>query len=959
MVYLSNFLQKSTENIEKNTILHYNKLIKQKGYEMAVSSEKFLNQFYMQMRFNEMCTMYPEKLKTFKKYLKNGDYKFRGDMDMWEKRLWDAAKGTGNELPDGQNGQWAMDDDAWKDLYLEFRNALRNMQLRKSEFDDPDKDSYNRPAIGFLNDYFGKDKIFSFATASDEAEKEIEKFAECLKDRDVQNILDAAFSKMWGMTDTTCQKLLTDIEPGKKYNSDPEFQTKLLNVINAIKSASHSYYEDERNMFEALKKELDDKGLKMGNYQTILDGFDDEIDDGKLTAFKAKYKELLKDVGTNKKLQKQFQSQKITAALENAEKKVSYENKDSENFLEDSKNDKKTLWQEIKDWSKDTYEDVFEKYMSLRADRLYFSPQAKDIVGALNKKTKPTDGLDGILKAAGDAKSDLQKKSMSATKYFDWMTKTLEEIKKTKPKAFEGALRNGIQLNAVVEELIRRAVRDSENGDKHAIEAARAALEVISVSKYGLTTSKIMDSLKKEWENFSFLSDSELSWNKNEYTRMLTQAMDKSLVFVMKGIGYGATALINTINKTGSKFNGNRRGLSDASKKWEEDNEERKNAMIRKRDEDDLNDNLEIVDQQDVINGTGITDLDAEKQILKSQQTDVKNKKKALRKAERDLADAKMEYNKYVEEYNKAVDKYKQEKTNGKNKIDQKQDEVNQANTNVSAKQDEKQKLENIINDYNNMPAENKQRRAEIDKKRNELYQIKNTLQKISIPYKNAAQEARAQLLQQRYIQKKDELKNDIKKWREQEQKYNTRNTPGSEYMDAVNAIPNANMEITAAQNALTAAQTELSTTTTAVQNAINSAKNDKDTLAPDTQKAIQAYNKAKQAYDKAFADYKDAQNMSADTASKIKQFEEATKRIEELNKSISERNETVNKWDEKHKNQYDDLIAYWDLLETGRDGRVGPFYNFFTLSKKKAQEKLNNNKNTIIQNYRNDYVFA
>lgn len=915
----------------------------------------------MQMRFNEMCTMYPEKLKTFKNYLKNGDYKFRGDMDMWEKRLWDAAKGTGNELPDGQNGQWAMDDDAWEDLYREFRNALRNMQLRKSEFDDPDKDSYNRPAIGFLNDYFGKDKIFSFATASDDAEEEIEKFAECLKDRDVQNILDAAFSKMWGMKDTTCQKLLPDIKPGKKYNSDPEFQTKLLEIIQAIKLASHSYDEDERNMFEALKKELDKKGLKMGNYQTILDGFDDEIDDddGKLTAFKAKYKELLKDVGTNKKLQKQFQSQKITAALENAEKKVSYENKDSENFLEDSKNDKKTLWQEIKDWSKDTYEDVFEKYMSLRADRLYFSPQAKDIVGALNKKTKPTDGLDGILKAAGDAKSDLQKKSMSATKYFDWMTKTLEEIKKTKPKAFEGALRNGRQLNAVVEELIRRAVRDSENGDKHAIEAARAALEVISVSKYGLTTSKIMDSLKKEWENFSFLSDSGLSWNKNEYTRMLTQAMDKSLVFVMKGIGYGATALINTINKTGSKFNGNRRGLSDASKKWEEDNEERKNAMIRKRDEDDLNDNLEIVDQQDVINGTGITDLDAEKQILKSQQTDVKNKKKALRKAERDFADAKMEYNKYVQEYNEAVAKYKREQNNGQNKIDQKQDEVNQANTNVSAKQDEKQKLENIINDYNNMPAENKQRRAEIDKKRNELYQIKNTLQKISVPYKNAAQEARAQLLQQRYIQKKDELKNDIKKWREQEQKYNTRNTPGSEYMDAVNAIPNADMEITAAQNALTAAQTELSTTTTAVQKAINIAKNDKDNLAPDAKNAIQAYNKAKQAYDNALKDYKDAQNESADTASKIKQFEEATKRIEELNKSISERNETVNKWDEKHKNQYDDLIAYWDLLETGRDGRVGPFYNFFTLSKKKAQEKLNNNKNTIIQNYRNDYVFA
>lgn len=935
-------------------------MIRQKGYEMAVSSDGFLNQFYMQMRFNEMCKKYPEKLKTFKKYLENGDYKFRGDMDMWQKRLWDAANGTGNELPDGQNGQWAMDDDAWKELYLEFRDALRNMQLRKSEFDDPDdEDSYNEPAIRFLNDYFGKDKIFSFAAASTEAKTEIKKFTECLKNPEIQKILNVAFSQIWGMKDTTCQKLLTDIE-AEKYNSDPEFQTKLLNIIQTIEYASRSYNEDERNMFEDLTKALEKANLKMGDFQTILEGFDDKkIDSGKLTDFKANYKELLKTVGTNKKIQKQFHSQKITAALENAEKKVSYENKDSENFLEDSKNDKKTLWQEIKDWSKDTYEDVFEKYMSLRADRLYFSPQAKDIVGALNEKTKPTDGLDGILKAAGDAKSDLQKKSMSATKYFDWMTKNLEEIKKTKPKAFEGALRNGSQLNAVVEELIRRAVRDSENGDKHAIEAARTALEVISVSKYGLTTSKIMDSLKKEWENFSFLSDSNLSWNKNEYTRMLTQAMDKSLVFVMKGIGYGATALINTINKTGSKFNGNRRGLSDASKKWEDNNEEQKNAKIQERDERKLIDDQEIANQQVIINRTGITDLDAEKQNLKNQQADVKNAKDALRQAKSDFAAAEMEYNKYIKEYMKAVGKYKQEKNNGQNKIDQKQDEVNQANTNVSAKQDEKQKLENIINDYNNMPAENKQLRAEIDTKRNELYQIKNTLQKISIPYKNAAQEARAQLLQQRYIQKKGELQNDIKKWREQEQKYNTRNTPGSEYMNAVNAIPNADMEITAAQNDLTAAQNALNATTTAVQNAINLAKNDKDTLATDARNAILAYKNAKQAYDNALADYNNAQNTSADTASKIQQFEEATKRIEELNRCLSERDKTVNEWDEKHKNQYDDLIAYWDLLETGRDGRVGPFYNFFTLSKKKAQEKLNNNKNTIIQNYRNDYVFA
>ena len=918
---------------------------------MAVTADRFLNQFFMQMRFNQMCASYPEKFKTFKKYIDSGDYKFRGDMELWKDRLYhpDNDGKQIQKLTDGKSGEWEMDDDAWKELYLEFNNAMRTMFLNKKSFDNPnDEDNYNGVALMFLNDNFGADKIFSFSSATPEAVAKINELATYLAQSDIQAILDVAF-RNWGYKDLTCKKLLDGIN-NRKYNTDNDFKENLLSVVREIhyRKQNQFYDETDRKYFEDLSQ----KGFQFRDFEDILNGFNDKnVDTTKLNDFKEKYQDLLQIVGTNKKLQKQFNSAKITAALDNAKAKVAYDDKNSDSFLEDSKNDKKTLWQEIQDWSKNTYSDVFEKYKLLQGDRLYFSPQAKDIIGELNGKTKPTDGLDGILKVASDVKSNLQKKSFASAKYFDWMTKTLGEIKNVKPKAFEGALRNGTQLEVVVEELIRRAVRDSENGDKNAIDAAKAALEVISVSKYGLTTSKIMDALSDEFKNFALFSDSNLSWNKNEFTAMVTSAMDKSLVFVMKGIGYGTTMLVNTINKMGSKFNGKRKGLSKISSDWEDENAEAKRTAEQNRDNYNSLDNTEISNQQNIINNTGITNLDTEKQKLKNQRQDEKDKKLILEQAKTVLENAETALNQAIENSMKEIGKYKQEKS----KESQKQEDINQANDNISAKQDELQRLQDIINDYNNMPAENQKLKDDIAKKGQRLRQIRDALKKISVPYKNAAHEARANQLQQQYLQEKAELQNDINKWREQVQKYNTRNTPGSEYMNTINEIPNVNAEISAAQNALTAAQTALAT----AQRATAAAKNQKDSFVQIAHQAKQDFNDAKIAYKDAEQEYQDAQNISADTAGKIEQFEDAEKRIEELNRHIEERKKTVDTWDEKHKNQYDELIAYWDFLETGRDARMGPFYNRWRLSKKKAQKVFDTKKVDMFQDFKNKYSYA
>ena len=214
---------------------------------------------------------------------------------------------------------------------------------------------------------------------------------------------------------------------------------------------------------------------------------------------------------------------------------------------------------------------MFEKYVKFKGDRLYFSPNAKNIVAAIHKaKVKPTDGIKGVLDKASDIEKGLLYKSPKATDHFKWLTKTMGELSNTMPKAFEGALRNGRQMHAIIEEMIMIAVRDGK------VDEAKTAMEVLSVIKYGYTTSKIMEALGKE--NLSIFSDGKLSWNKNEGMALVTKALDKSIKTAFMGIGYGITMVGNAINLSGSKFRGKSSRISKDHKNWEEQ------SLIQKQD---------------------------------------------------------------------------------------------------------------------------------------------------------------------------------------------------------------------------------------------------------------------------------------------------------------------------------------------------------------------------------------
>ena len=836
---------------------------------MSVKMDKFLLQYFMQLHFNEMP---PEKRETFIKYIEGGDdFTKDSDMKIWKRDLvhQDAnGKWVDNEIPDGRaptppaapgSNPWEMDDEEWKKLYIEFRDAFRKMHANKSKFANPDdKDTYNEVATAFLHDNFGDpaDKLFSTVPASPDAETEIANLLGMLNNATLAPLFSVKLGE-WGIISAS---ELKDGLTKKQYNEDDEFQQKLKTVSEYL-----SYYKDEL-------------GLTGCDFSKIQNGFDAKhVDATKLAAFKERHHDLLQIVAQNKKVQEQFPANKITTALDEAKKKTAYDDSNSPNFLVDSQHDTLTPMQKFEKWRKDTYSDVFEKWKMLQGDRLYFSPQASKIVAALdNEKVKPTDGLGGITNAASKVKNTLLKKSASAAGHFDWLNKTLGEIEAVMPKAYAGALSHGTQLNAVIEELITRAVESGK------IDEAKTAMEVISVCKYGLTTSKIMDKLSKE--KITLLSDPKLSINSNEFTKTFGVVMDKTLETMLKGIGYSVTIIGNTINKSGSKFKGRSDAIDAKAQDWEIKNTADKNAAIAERNANNARD--------DTIKQT---------EIIRRDATGITNDTLAM----------------YERHQQRGKDVEKRRKDN----LENAEQEKDVAAQDLQQKQQVADGFQATIDKYNNeLPRKIADLANESARLRSDYTRIKSQLNAIPTPYANAMDELKAQQLQAQYTKLYDLRKQKLQERQTLQNELRTGMAPGGEYEVANNSITNAQNDVHVAQTALTAKEN--------------------------------AFNRAEQRYNA-------TQTANQNRANNINTFKNSRDKIKELDTQIERRNKIVNEWDDKHKNQWNELRDYWNFLETGRDSHTGPFYNRLTLSKKKAQSSLDANKMALFAEYQRRHSIA
>ncbi|MFQ6744864.1 MAG: hypothetical protein ACLRFN_02700, partial [Alphaproteobacteria bacterium] len=94
----------------------------------------------------------------------------------------------------------------------------------------------------------------------------------------------------------------------------------------------------------------------------------------------------------------------------------------------------------------------------------------------------------------------------------------------------------------------------------------------------------------------------------------------------------------------------------------------------------------------------------------------------------------------------------------------------------------------------------------------------------------------------------------------------------------------------------------------------------------------------------------KDFYKNKKETEKKYKDLTEGAELLKELNEQYKRNKEQVENWDANHVDEMEKLVSLWNRLETGRNTKTGPMYNWFRyLNKKKAQENLVNNKEAIM----------
>ncbi len=784
---------------------------------MSVKMNDFLLQYYMQLRFNHM----PAEVRAkFNEYAKNDD--FRGHMKDWKKNL--MTNGANNPMPDPNEagGAWELSNDEWEKLFRAFQDAFRAMDADKKSFKD------NKDANDFLNEYFGDLHLFSNGVASNDAEQEIQgNFKTFLESN--RQVLEVAF-KQWGLTDGdfSYSDLMSGIQD-KKYNTSPKFQKKIKDVAQYV-----AYYMRQPDFVNSLPNAQ----TNLPDFEKVEKGFDDDqIDPQKLDYFKRNHRDLLDTLNKKSKIYsvfKTYDKDKISKLLDEATQKVDYGNKESDDYVPPKRDDELTPWQQLSKNIGDTWSDYMDKYIKFRGDRLYMSNSAKAIVKALDDKKvkmKPTDGLGKLVENTDAIKANLLYKSPTATKHFEWMAKTLKELQSTMPKAFAGALQNGRQMRALVSELIMTAVRDGK------MDEAKTAMEVLSVIKYGYTTSKIMDALGKE--NLSIFSDKGLSWNKNEGVQFVTNAMDKSIKAAFMGIGYGITIAGNAYNLHGSKFNRATGRMKQAHDDFIRANDDAKNKKIAERNIENPLAQQRIQAEQNVMAQTGITDATyaQHEQAYNTAKSDAKQKLTVMNDADKRLKDA----NQKLESYDDLTQ------------------QINNANQTLPQIQQDLQRLQNALNNpntYNGMPPQAANALAvDIQRQITDLQQQERDIQQ-SLPQ---LQQQQQQLL--------------------------------------------AN---------------------------------------PDIQSALASRPQYQADFNAAQTSYNTAQQMADQLGDPVHKFKNAKNRVDELNRQIDARNDEINNWDDKHTDKFQELMAYWDFLETGRNTHTGNMYSWTPGSAAKKQKKFN-----------------
>ena len=524
---------------------------------MALSLKNKLFDYFAQRHFDLMS---PEVRARFDEYAKNED--FQGHMKHWNDNY------NGAMLPDFlAPGTHQLTDTEWEELYDAFQETFQAMDYSKTPsvgFEGP----YKEATKEFITEYFGDaSKTFTTTTATTDTNDAFQHLGVWLSVNKPsltvplkQNLADV-------FTDGyTYDKLISDLG-AKKYDSDFSLRKKLERIVEYI-----NYYQTYPDP-SYLPTGIPAVDLSM----LAPDEKDRYVIKNKayhINQFKGDFSKIFDTLLTKTSVRTDFIAKApdtISEPLNKAIESTDYENKESKDYVPEKYPDEKNWKQRFEDWKNDTYENHLRRFTNpSRGTRLFFSPWSQNIIKAFDKaKLKPTDGLEGILSKKEDVLKNL-KSSKTSTDHFEWFAKTLENLKTAgMGKAIEGALRNGKQMRHLVSGIIAEAVKQGKEKE------AKTALEILSVAKYGLSSSRTLNALNEATKDMSIFSDKNLSWNKNEGIGMVTKAVDKTAGLAIRGVGLAATGIHNFIQhrrtKIGNDISDNKI-LNDAHKQWESEN---------------------------------------------------------------------------------------------------------------------------------------------------------------------------------------------------------------------------------------------------------------------------------------------------------------------------------------------------------------------------------------------------
>ena len=109
-----------------------------------------------------------------------------------------------------------------------------------------------------------------------------------------------------------------------------------------------------------------------------------------------------------------------------------------------------------------------------------------------------------------------------------------------------------------------------------------------------------------------------------------------------------------------------------------------------------------------------------------------------------------------------------------------------------------------------------------------------------------------------------------------------------------------------------------------------------------DTNNPNGPYAKAKKESDNAKTDYENQKAANDKLQTDIQNYEDATAEIEQLDKNKNERDKQLENWDKDNKNEYEELIAYWDFLQSGKTKT-----KLFQFATKKVQKAMDTKDKT------------